>query len=174
MPFLHFPAFQKLIHNLRYEFYYDVFPYSGQYTFKLREFHEKYGPIVRINPYELHINDATYYNTIYAAGGSGEKRDKWQWYSKIFGAPGSMFETPGHDLHRARREPLGRYFSLASVRRLQPVIQERVNKLIGRFRESINSGEVFKIHAAFAAFTNGEPRQLLEDSIISGSRKLRI
>ena len=67
-----------------------------------------------------------------------------------------MFETPGHDLHRARRESLGHYFSLASVRRLQPIVYDRVNKLIARVRESVNSGEVLKTHHAFAAFTNGE------------------
>ncbi|GIZ37790.1 hypothetical protein CKM354_000122500 [Cercospora kikuchii] len=47
-----------------YEFYYDVVK-QGRYTWKIRELHEQYGPIVRINPYEVHINDPDYYNEIY-------------------------------------------------------------------------------------------------------------
>jgi hypothetical protein len=29
----------------------------GKYWSKIRELHEQYGPVIRINPYELHISD---------------------------------------------------------------------------------------------------------------------
>ncbi|KAF2802219.1 cytochrome P450 [Mytilinidion resinicola] len=55
-----------------YEFYYDV-TCGRQYVRKIRDTHEKYGPIVRINPEEVHIQDAEYYDEIYT--GATRKRD---------------------------------------------------------------------------------------------------
>lgn len=68
-----------------------------------------------------------------------------------------MFSTVGHDQHRARRAALNRFFSMASVRRLQPVVEGRVRQLIERFRGFKDAdGKVMKADYAFAAFTNGE------------------
>lgn len=142
----------------RYEFYYDVI-LRGQYTFHIQDLHAQYGPVIRINPYELHVSDPTFYDTLYASSASGEKRDKWEWYTKQFGTPEAMFSTPSHDQHRARRAALSRFFSMASVRRLQPVIEERVAKLVERLRgfQDVKGSEgVIKINYAYAAFANGE------------------
>ncbi|MCJ1434247.1 hypothetical protein MMC27_003614 [Xylographa pallens] len=116
--------------------------------------HEKYGPIVRINPYELHISDASYYDTLYASSASGDKRDKWEWYTKQFGTPDAMFATTSHEQHRVRRAALSRFFSMASVRRLQPLLEERLRRLLDRIREAKASGEIVPLEYAFAAFTN--------------------
>jgi cytochrome P450 len=67
-----------------------------------------------------------------------------------------VFGTPQHDLHKMRRAALSPYFSMASVRRLQPVIQERVDLLLKRLKELRDSGKVLMASWAFAAFTNGE------------------
>ena len=70
-----------------------------------------------------------------------------------------MLSTTAHDQHKARRAALNRFFSMASVRRLQPVIEERVAKLIERFRgfRDVKGIEgVIKIDYAYAAFTNGQ------------------
>lgn len=62
----------------------------------------------------------------------------------------------GQGQHKARRAALNRFFSMVSVRRLQPVVKERVQRLIERFRGfKETDGEVKKIDYAFAAFTNG-------------------
>lgn len=60
---------------LRYESYYDVI-LGGQYTFHIKKLHDQYGPIIRINPYELHISDPSCYDTLYASSAGGEERDK--------------------------------------------------------------------------------------------------
>ena len=145
-----------LIQHPRYEFYYDVILH-GQYTFHIRDLHAEYGPIIRINPYELHVSDPTYYDELCVSSASGEKRNKWEWYTKQFGTPEAMFSTVDHDQHKARRAALNRFFSMASVRRLQPVVTERVQTLIERLRGFKDSkNRVIRVDYAFAAFTNGK------------------
>lgn len=155
-PISKFPGPRLAVLTFWYEFYYDVI-LRGQYTFHIRTLHAKYGPIIRINPYELHISDPDYYDDLYASSASGEKRNKWEWYTKQFGTPEAMFSTIGHDQHKARRAALNRFFSMASVRRLQPIIAERVNALIQRLQDVKDvKGDtgVIKANYAFAAFTN--------------------
>lgn len=142
----------------RYEFYYDVIC-RGQYTFEIARMHERYGPIVRINPYELHISDPDFYDEIYAGG--GKRRDKWEWFTNQFGIPESTFATANHDKHRMRRAALNSFFSTASVRRLQLMIEERLDKLLERVAEFGEDGEPMTISLAYAAFTNGKCRDLL-------------
>jgi len=54
-----------------------------------------------------------------------------------------------------RRAALSTFFSMASVRRLQPEIQERLDLLLKRIREFRDNGKVFMVSWAFAAYTNG-------------------
>jgi hypothetical protein len=136
----------------RYEFYYDVIK-NGQYTFKIGELHREYGPIIRINPFEIHIETPEFYEKVYA--GSGKRRDRWDVFTKQFGIPDSIFATNDHETHRIRRAALNPFFSKASVRRLQPVLDERLDRLLGRFSGFQESGKPMILNHAFAAFTAG-------------------
>jgi hypothetical protein len=59
-----------------------VFPFSG--------------PVVRINPDELHIDDIDYYDTVYALN---KKRNKDPYHVQIFGTPLSRKFRGHFDLH---------------------------------------------------------------------------
>jgi hypothetical protein len=49
-----------------YEFYFDILKGpGGQFMFEIDRMHEIYGPIVRVNPDEIHIKDKEVYNTLY-------------------------------------------------------------------------------------------------------------
>jgi cytochrome P450 len=115
--------------------------------------HERYGPIVRINPAELHIADANFYDEVYAGG--TKKRDKWPRFTRQFGIPESTFATVEHDLHRMRRSALNPFLSKGKVRELQPGIERVLGRLLGRFEEFQGNGEVMTVSLAFAALTNG-------------------
>ena len=75
---------------------------------------------------------------------------------KGFGFAQSTHVTIRHEHHRARRAAVSRYFSMANVRKLQPVIDERVRRLIQRIRGFKDAdGKVLKFNHLFTAFTNG-------------------
>ncbi|KAJ6116306.1 cytochrome P450 [Penicillium capsulatum] len=126
-----------------YEFYYDVIC-GGKFIFQIEKMHQQYGPIVRINPREVHIIDPTFYHEIYAP--AGRRRNKDEAFVKTFGVPYAAVATVQHDTHRFRR---GR-----SVLALAPVIGERVEKLMSRFTEFYESGQPLDLCDAFGAFTS--------------------
>jgi len=132
---------------------------------KIQDLHKQYNSnIIRISPLEIHIADPDFFSELYT--GNGRKRDVDRWFSDQFGANESHFTTSNHDLHRERRAALAPLFSIATVRNLQPVIEERVDKLLERIRDFREKGEVLDLTLAFPALTNGEFPVLDSDNII--------
>jgi cytochrome P450 len=146
-----------LIIVTRYELHYDLI-LGGKYTFKLIELHKQYGPIIHITPFELHISDPEFYDEVYASSASNRKRNKYPLFYESFGMDYSMFATIDHDLHKYRRAALNPFFSQQNVRKLQPVIQERVSTMLERIRDFRESEAVLNVSWLYAAFTSGKLR----------------
>lgn len=72
-PLSHIPGPKLAAATYLPEFYYDVIKF-GRYTSEIRDMHKAYGPLVRINPNEIHCNDINFSDEIYAVG--GRKRNK--------------------------------------------------------------------------------------------------
>ncbi|EKG13640.1 Cytochrome P450 [Macrophomina phaseolina MS6] len=142
-PLSNFPGPRLAAATLWYEFYHDVVR-NGQYTFEIKRMHEIYGPIVRISPHELHINDPSYVDKLYVAG--GKKRHKYEYFVRQFG-------TVDHDLHRMRRGAMNRFFSKASVMRLEPLIRDTVAKLCAQIETYAGTEEPVKLSSAFSCMT---------------------
>lgn len=146
-PLAKFPGPKLAAITRYYEGYYDVV-LNGQYTLKIAELHQQYGPIVRISPYELHINDPPYYEKLYRQEG---RWNKYDWSYDAFGAPMSSVCTVDHDIHKRRRAPLNAFFSKVSVASRQDMIQRFANKLCDRFAQF--EGSTVNVTAAISAFT---------------------
>ncbi|ETI29327.1 hypothetical protein G647_01780 [Cladophialophora carrionii CBS 160.54] len=151
-PVAHIPGPSLARITYWYEFYYDVL-LKGQYTFKIKRLHDQYGPIIRINPHEVHIRDPDFYEVVYADD-SRCKRDKWSWSCRQHGLPLSTLATVGHNHHRLRRGALDPFFSKARVQSLQPVLEDVARKLLARFEEFQMLGDPLPISLAFATLTN--------------------
>lgn len=108
------------------------------------------GPIIRINPSEIHISDPEFYDTVY----SNTPVNKEESFRYRLGNPGSMHSTPEKDLHHKRKASLTSYFSRRQVLKFTPYIQKCVNKLCRRINtEYKGTSKVLSLDDAFAAYT---------------------
>ena len=87
------------------------------------------GPVVRINPHEVHIHDPEFFNTIYTTHPGYDQPSSIQYR---FGAPHAVFSTPEHGIHRQRRAAIVPFFSKQKILQQSPLIQEKVDKLCSR------------------------------------------
>jgi cytochrome P450 len=108
------------------------------------------GPIIRITPEELHIDDPDYYDTLYERAG---RRDKSPYFAGRFGHASDLFSTVHHELHRMRRKPLSPMFSAKRISEFQPVIREKAEKMCQRLSEFEKDGRVFSLQLAMMALT---------------------
>ncbi|TVY25710.1 Cyrochrome P450 monooxygenase [Lachnellula hyalina] len=148
-PLSKFPGPKLAAATILYEAYYDIIK-QGQYIFKIKELHKKYGPIIRINPWELHINDPEYYGVLYS---QTSPRNKYLFFASQFNIPDSVFSTIDHQHHRLRRQPLSPFFSKQSILRLEPTISSMVEKLSSRIAEFKRSGQPMPLRLSFACLS---------------------
>ena len=106
------------------------------------------GPIVRINPHELSINDPDYYDYLY---GHTLKLDKYPWVTKQFGVSRSTQGTVPHDLHRLRRSALSPFFSVAKVVQLGDVIITKIEKVCHLMRQHQVSRTPINMYSVYRA-----------------------
>jgi hypothetical protein len=132
-----------------YEAYYNV--YLGEkFTLHLEKLHAKYGPIVRINPWEVHINDPEFFETIYSMAAFDKVSQHVDWCN----IPSSTIFTLPHDLHRLRRSALNPFFSKRQIYFYASEIQARATKFCNRINvEYKNKGNVLQLDEALACFT---------------------
>ncbi|KAK5045954.1 hypothetical protein LTR84_008740 [Exophiala bonariae] len=148
-PLAKFPGPKYAAISRWHEFYYEVVK-KGQFTFKVQELHKQYGPIVRIVPDEVHIQDSQFYETLYTKAG---RVDKYDWMAGRFGCDTSVFTTGSDELHRIRRGALNPLFSRARIVDLQTIIREKIDILVSRLREFQQNDRVLAINHAFMALT---------------------
>ncbi|KAK2798823.1 hypothetical protein FQN50_008684 [Emmonsiellopsis sp. PD_5] len=144
-PLSKFPGPRLAAATLWYEFYYDAV-LKGRYTFKIKELHKKYGPIIRISPYELHIDDPEYYHVLYSYSPA---RDKYYYYLKPFDFPLSAFGTESHRAHRFRRRALNPFFFRQRVAQHERLVQTLVQKFCKRIDEFDAAGKIVPISLGY-------------------------
>ncbi|KAE8391134.1 cytochrome P450 [Aspergillus alliaceus] len=149
-PLAKFPGPRLAAATGLYETYYQIVK-GGRYTWVIDSLHDKYGPVVRVTPREIHIKDPDYYSTVYA--GPGRHRNKDPWFSFI-GFPLSIFSTDGYELHRERRKVMGQFFKKNAIVEFEPVIQANVQSLCRHFSTAAKTHKPLELHAAFQTFTS--------------------
>ncbi|KAI1741367.1 cytochrome P450 [Xylaria scruposa] len=133
------------------EIYHDVIR-GGKFFLAIDEMHKQYGPIVRINPDEVHLDDPDMLDTIFP--GAGRRTNKPDVVGKRTGTPNSMVATMDHDMHRRRRNAVNAFFSTASIRRLEPIMKEHIERMLLKITEYGNAGGPVQLHHLFKACTS--------------------
>ncbi|GFP52833.1 fusicoccadiene C-8 hydroxylase [Trichoderma asperellum] len=173
-PLAKFPGPKLAALTSWYELYYDVVK-QGQYLWEIEKMHDKYGPIVRINPFELSIKDSNYYDEVYVVG-SVRQTDRYEAFTEgLVDFDGAHLATVGHELHRKRRAPLDPYFSKAGISKLEPMVWDLTDKLMQRFESFKGTGHIVRLDHALTAFSGDvinrlcidDPPNLIDDADFS-------
>lgn len=143
-----------------YEFYHDYW-LDGKFVFEIERMHKKYGPIVRINPREISIHDAEFYNEVYVTD-NRRRSNNHDLFCKGIGFDGSFLLTVDHDLHRQRRKPFEPFFSRKGISSLQSMLAEVALHLESRLREM--KGRIVRLDHAFSAFSGDVIGRICLDS----------
>ncbi|KAJ5738047.1 benzoate 4-monooxygenase cytochrome P450 [Penicillium malachiteum] len=149
-PLSHIPGPPLAKITYLYEWYYDLYK-GGQFTFKLPDLHRKYGPVIRINPNEIHIDDPYFFDQVFNQ--TNGRAEKPIGTAEAFGPYSSSLATQHHDLHRVRRSALNPFFSKKSVNDLVPVMWKPIYMLLDRLRNASQTGEVMNMKYFYAAVT---------------------
>ena len=110
------------------------------------------GPVVRINPYEIHIHDTEFIDEVYP-GSSVRRTEKYEWAMRMFGIRFTFIATIDHDLHRLKRKNFAPYLSKATLQKLEPGIQSVIDHMVFKLREIQGTGKVFNLLDLFSCLT---------------------
>lgn len=151
-PLAHFPGPKFAAVSFLYEIYFDllVAP-GGQFIYRLDELHDKYGPVIRCSPEEIHVRDSQWFDTLYT--GPGHVRSKWSKSIRANGSPGSVASAESHDLHRERRAALNPFFSKKAVDEVELSIRSKVEKMCQKFHDCAKERKIVELGTAFTAVT---------------------
>lgn len=106
---------------------------------------------MRISPNEVHIQDPTFYETLYS---QARHSDKLKWLEHRFNNETSVFATSEHSIHRVRRAAINPFFSKRKIVEYSPNIQAHMDCLSKRVKtEFTANGSVLNMTNMWGAFT---------------------
>ncbi|KUJ17651.1 cytochrome P450 [Mollisia scopiformis] len=126
---------------------------EGKLLHELIKLHEKYGPIIRISPTQVHLNDLDSYEKIYSIG------TKFSKDPLLYGTVEKTIKTPiitsmlSNEEHKVRRTAINPFFSRRSVLDLEGVVASKASKLCDMLEACGTDGKPFDAHNAVRAFS---------------------
>ncbi|KAL4907083.1 hypothetical protein BDW74DRAFT_176683 [Aspergillus multicolor] len=127
-----------------YEFYYDwVKP--GQYYRRIREMHQQYGPIIRVSPTEVHIEDPLFYHEVFLPA-NVRRTDAYQRYAQGTGFEDIFAMVGTHEGHKLLRDPVEKLYS--KILTHEPTVFECVRTFCGRLNKKRDTGKVLNLSHA--------------------------
>jgi hypothetical protein len=123
-PLTHFPGPKIAAATRWYEHFWAVYR-RGRFEQQIERLHAEYGPVVRIGPNELHVNDPSFYDSLYN-------------FEPFLDRPEvnlvNLQHSASFEIHKARRRAFEPYFSKQAVTRLEPLVRSNVEMFSQRLR----------------------------------------
>ncbi|GKT44317.1 putative sterigmatocystin biosynthesis P450 monooxygenase STCB [Colletotrichum spaethianum] len=108
---------------------------NGQRMYYVHSLHERYGPIVRISPYQVAVADPDAFIAIHRVGSGFYKSPFYEDFNGTSGFGIGLFAMTDPKRHAARRKLFARSFTKTSLRlHCESVVQEKVMKAVGRIK----------------------------------------
>ncbi|KAI0765260.1 cytochrome P450 [Fomes fomentarius] len=143
-PLARFPGPKVAAVTWWYMTYYEVFM-DGAFVENLEELHERYGPVVRISPDQLHFNTLAAYDDIYLHGHKFTKDPRT--YLKINQSDSSLCIIDLREI-KIRRDILGPLFSRRAIMQLEHVVLSKVSRLLEQLGHYAAAGKPANIRRA--------------------------
>ncbi|KAF5649458.1 cytochrome p450 [Fusarium tjaetaba] len=120
-----------------YEFYQGVI-LDGHYIKDYPRFHEKYGPIVRMSPNRVHINDPNFYHKVYSTGTKFLKEPaKFRFAGELDALPFIMDPAA----HKVRRGIVNPMFSPRAIKDFSPLALQIIKGALKKIGDSYETGK---------------------------------
>ncbi|KAK5146036.1 hypothetical protein LTR04_001131, partial [Oleoguttula sp. CCFEE 6159] len=124
--------------------------YNRQYYKRIEQMHEKYGPVIRTSPNEIHLMDPENYDRIYS---SPSRYEKPAAVYDSYLSPAAAFATPSNEVHRVRRAALNPMFSRRMVLGLEDVVQSKAWKIIELTTQALQENRPMDFYHAFRSLS---------------------
>ncbi|KAM0301547.1 hypothetical protein ACHAPM_005777 [Fusarium culmorum] len=106
---------------------------KGSYHLKIKELHEKYGPIVRIGPNTLDLDIPDLIKTLYGTDGKWKKTEFYHNNSAVIDGKITyhLFSTTDQAEHARMKRPIVKHYSQSSVIGLEPLFDDLIRDFCG-------------------------------------------
>jgi hypothetical protein len=118
--------------------------HKGDIEIVERVLHKKYGPIIRIAPDEIVTTDTTAIPYIYPVQKPLEKTDWYRpWRPQGLNSQPDLFTQTNEKAHAAYRRIVGGVYSLSSILKNEPGLDETLELFLERLGSFADSNEAF-------------------------------
>ena len=109
---------------------------GGYLPYRLKELHDRYGPVVRVAPNELSFIDAMAWKDVYT---HKEYIRPGEWRNRLPGKTSDHFISAGIETHSRFRKVFNAAFSEQALRRQEPIVHYYVGRLMHRLNEAVDA-----------------------------------
>ena len=143
-PLAKIPGYKLAVSTRLYEYHYDS-TCCGRYYVKLEQMHKDLGPIVRLNPYEVHINDPKFFHKLYNFDPAWSKDPA---FVGSLDFKSNIEATVESGLHKKRRAPFDQFFSRKTIGEVEGLINQYVDKMCVAIEQGRASGKPVELQYA--------------------------